>query len=328
MPCPSLIPECPATAASLSLACALAVLSGAAHSADTFPTRPVRLVVAAAPGGANDILGRLYAARMGESMGQPVIVDNRAGGGGIIGAELVAHAAPDGHTLLYSTNSVVVNPSLTRVGYSLKQLAPLSLVSSFPLAVSVHPTVPVKSIPELVTLSKQRGGMNFGSSGTGSTNHLTGVLFNVAAGLKNVHIPYKGAGPMMTALQGGQVEMGISTVFSAMPAARASRIRVLAVTSPQPVAGLPGVPVMASYYPAFNTDIWHGYFTTSGTPQPAIKRLHAELVKALRSPEIQRALDDGGAQAIGSSPAAFAATVAEDFRRYADLVKSSGAKAD
>ena len=297
-------------------------------AADAFPTRALRMVVAAAPGGANDILGRLYAARMGESLGQPVIVDNRAGGGGVIGAELVAHAAPDGHTLLYSTNSVVVNPSLTRVGYSLKQLAPLSLVSSFPLAISVHPSVPVKTIPELVALSKQRGGVNFGSSGTGSTNHLTGVLFNNAAGLKNVHIPYKGAGPMMAALQGGEVEMGVSTVFSAMQPARASRIRVLAVTGRAPLSGLPGVPLMASYYPGFHTDIWHGYFTTAGTPAAVVARLHGELVKALRSPEIQRALDDGGAQPVGSSPAEFAALVSEDFRRYAALVKSSGATAD
>ncbi|MBC7780221.1 MAG: tripartite tricarboxylate transporter substrate binding protein [Proteobacteria bacterium] len=299
-----------------------------AATSESYPSRALRMIVAAAPGGANDVLGRLYAARMTESLGQPVIVDNRAGGGGIIGAELVAQAAPDGYTLLYSTNSVVVNPSLTRVGYSMKQLAPLSLVTSFPIAISVHPSVPAKSIPELVALSKQRGGMNFGSSGTGSTNHLTGVLFNNVAGLKNVHIPYKGAGPMMAALQGGEIEIGVSTVFSVIQAARANRARVLAVTSREPLASLPGVPPMAKFYPGFYTDIWHGYFTTAGTPPAVIARLHGELVKALRSPEVQRALDDGGAQSIGSSPTEFAAVLVEDFKRYAALVKSSGAKAE
>lgn len=297
-------------------------------SGPAYPAKAIRIVVAAAPGGANDVLGRMYAARMTEALGQNVIIDNRAGGGGVVGAEVVANAAPDGYTLLYSTNSVVVNPSLTKTNYSMKDLAPISLVASFPLAITVHPSVPVKTLPELIALAKKRGGLNYGSSGTGSTNHLTGVLLNNVAGINNVHIPYKGAGPMTTALLSGEVEMGITTVFSAVQYVRAGRTRAIAVTSPKPLASLPGVPTVATYYPGFDTNLWHGYFTTVGTPAPVIAILNREIVKALRTPEIQRALDDGGAISIGNSPAEFATVVAVDTDKYAKLVKQSGAKAD
>ena len=309
---------------------ALGVCAAAAPArAQNYPQKTIRMIVAAAPGGANDILGRMYAQRMTESLGQSVVVDNRGGGGGVVGAEVVAHATPDGYTLLYCTNSVVVNPSLNpKVNYTLKELAPISLVASFPLMISLHPSVPVKTVPELVALAKKRGGLNFGSSGTGSTNQLTGVLFNMVAGLNNVHIPYKGAGPMMTALLSGEVEMGITTVFSATPYVRAGRMRAIAVTSLKPLATLPGVPTMASYYPGFNTNLWHGYLTTAGTPAPAIALLNREIVKALHTPEIRQSLADGGAESVGNTPAQFAAILVEDFEKYAKLVKISGAKAD
>jgi tripartite-type tricarboxylate transporter receptor subunit TctC len=312
-----------------SLVAAAAVVAMPHAAAQHFPTKALRIVVAAAPGGANDVLGRMYAQRMNESLGQSVIIDNRAGGGGIIGAETVAHAAPDGYTLLYSTNSVVVNPSLfPKVGYSMRDLAPISLVSSFPIAVTVHPSVPVKTLADMIALSKRRGGLNYGSSGTGSTNHLTGVLLNNVAGIANVHIPYKGAGPMMTALLGGEIEMGVTSVFSAVQHVRSGRLRALAVTSLKPLASLPGVPTVASSFPGFDTSLWHGYFTTAGTPPAVIAILHRELVKALRSPNIQQALQDGAAETVGNTPEEFAKVVAEDTVKYAKLVKMSGAKAD
>ena len=308
------------TAASLCVSSALA---------QTYPQKTLRMIVAAAPGGANDILGRMYAQRMTESLGQTVVVDNRAGGGGVVGAEAVANAAPDGYTLLYCTNSLVVNPSLNpKVNYALKQFAPISLVASFPLMITVHPSVPAKTVPELVALAKKRGGLNYGSSGTGSTNQLTGVLFNMVAGLNNVHIPYKGAGPMMTALLSGEIEMGVTTVFSSAPFVRAGRMRAIAVTSLKPLAALPGVPAMASFFPGFNTNLWHGYLTTAGTPAAVVALLNREIVKALRTPEIRQALDDGGAESVGNTPAEFNAVLAEDFDKYAKLVKISGAKAD
>ncbi|MCX7138702.1 MAG: tripartite tricarboxylate transporter substrate binding protein [Proteobacteria bacterium] len=315
---------------STSLRVSLFMLAAALPAyAQNYPTKTIRLIVPFAPGGGNDVLGRMFSLRMSESLGQTIIVDNRPGGGGNIGTELVAHAPADGYMLLYTTNSFAVGPALyPKLGYSIKELAPLSQVAIFPIAIITHPSVPVKTIKELVALAKKQGGLNYGSTGTGSTNHLTGVLFNNVAGINNVHIPYKGAGPMMTAIMSGEVEMATPTVFTAAPYVKTGRLRAIAVTSPKPSATLPGVPTVASVYPGFDTNVWHGYFTTAGTPASVIAILHREIVKALNTPEIRKALDDGGAESVGNNPAEFTAIVAADVEKYAKLVKISGAKPD
>jgi len=315
---------------STSLRVSLFMLAAALPAyAQNYPTKTIRLIVPFAPGGGNDVLGRMFSLRMSESLGQAIIVDNRPGGGGNIGTELVAHAPADGYMLLYTTNSFAVGPALyPKLGYSIKELAPLSQVAIFPIAIITHPSVPVKTIKELVALAKKQGGLNYGSTGTGSTNHLTGVLFNNVAGINNVHIPYKGAGPMMTAIMSGEVEMATPTVFTAAPYVKTGRLRAIAVTSPKPSATLPGVPTVASVYPGFDTNVWHGYFTTAGTPASVIAILHREIVKALNTAEIRKALDDGGAESVGNNPAEFTAIVAADVEKYAKLVKISGAKPD
>ena len=315
---------------STSLRVSLFMLAAALPAyAQNYPTKTIRLIVPFEPGGGNDVLGRMLSLRMSESLGQAIIVDNRPGGGGNIGTELVAHAPADGYMLLYTTNSFAVGPALyPKLGYSIKELAPLSQVAIFPIAIITHPSVPVKTIKELVALAKKQGGLNYGSTGTGSTNHLTGVLFNNVAGINNVHIPYKGAGPMMTAIMSGEVEMATPTVFTAAPYVKTGRLRAIAVTSPKPSATLPGVPTVASVYPGFDTNVWHGYFTTAGTPASVIAILHREIVKALNTPEIRKALDDGGAESVGNNPAEFTAIVAADVEKYAKLVKISGAKPD
>jgi tripartite-type tricarboxylate transporter receptor subunit TctC len=316
-------------AAAAVLAVLAGVLSTAAPAqAQTFPNKTIRLVVPYPPGGGNDVLGRLFAAQLSTSMGQPVIVDNRAGAGGNIGTEFVAHAAADGYTLLYASNSLVIGPSLySKLGYSLSDLAPVSLVANFPIAIVVNSSVPAKNIKELVELSKKRP-LNYGSTGTGSANHLTGVLLNNVAGIENVHVPYKGAGPMMTALLGGEIEFAAPNIFTAAPHARNDRLRILAVTGPKPSATLPGVPTVAADYPGFDTSVWHGFLTTAGTPPAVIATLHREIVKALASPLIRDALEKGGADPVGSTPAEFAAVIDQDTKKYAKLVKISGAKAD
>jgi tripartite-type tricarboxylate transporter receptor subunit TctC len=297
--------------------------------AQDFPAKAIRLIVPFPPGGGNDVLGRMFALRMSESMGQSIIVDNRPGGGGNIGTELVAHAPADGYMLLYTTNSFAIGPALyAKLGYNIKELAPVSQVAIFPIALVTHPSLPVKTIRELVALAKKRGGLNYGSTGTGSTNHLTGVLFNNVAGIDYVHIPYKGAGPMMTAILSGEVEMATPTVFTAAPYVKSGRLRAIAVTSLRPSASLPGVPTVASVYPGFDTNVWHGYFTTAGTPANVIAILHREIIKALQSSEIREALDTGGAETVGNTPAEFAAILATDVEKYAKLVKISGAKPD
>jgi len=300
-----------------------------AASAPTYPVKTVRMVVNAAPGGANDILGRMVAKIMTDALGQNVVVDNRGGAGGNVGAEIVAHAPPDGYTLLYCTSSVVVSQSLyPKLNYRLSELAPLTQAASFPVVVAVHPSVPVKNIGDLIGLAKKRGGLNYGSTGTGSMNHLTGVLLNSVAGIDNVHVGYKGAGPMMTALLSNEVEMGIGTVFSMAPHIRSGRLRALAVSSVKGVPALPGVPPLATLFPGFETSLWHGYFTTAGTPAPIVALLGAEIVKALRSPLLREAVENGGGEAIGNTPQAFAAVIRQDADKYAKLVKISGAKPD
>jgi tripartite-type tricarboxylate transporter receptor subunit TctC len=313
---------------------ALAVLAGIfsaiapAHAQD-YPRKPIRLVVPFAPGGGNDVLGRLFALRLSAALGQPVIVDNRPGAGGNIGTEAVAHAAPDGYMVLYTTNSFAIGPALyPDLNYSLKELAPVSLVASFPVALVTLPTLPAKTTEELVALAKRRGGLNYGSSGTGSSNHLTGVMLNHVAGIENVHIPYKGAGPMMTAMLAGELDFATPNVFTAVPYVRSGRLRAIAVSGLKPSAILPGVPTLASIYPGFDTNVWHGFFTTAGTPPQVIAILHREILKALQTREIREALENGGGEIIGSTPAELAAVVATDVEKYAKLVRISGAKAD
>jgi tripartite-type tricarboxylate transporter receptor subunit TctC len=310
-------------------AVAIACIVTQSAPAQNFPAKSIRLIVPFAPGGGNDVLGRMFAQRMAESTGQSVIVDNRPGGGGNIGTELVAHGTPDGYLLLYTTNSFAIGPALyPKLGYNIAELAPVSLVASFPIALVTHPSLPVKTLKELVALAKSGKGLNYGSTGTGSANHLTGVLLNNMSGVNNVHIPYKGAGPMMTAILSGEIEMATPTVFTAAPYVKSGRLRAIAITSLKPSASLPGVPTVASVYPGFETNVWHGYFTTAGTPPAVIATLNREILKAMRAPELREALESGSAEIIGNSPAEFAAVLAADVEKYAKLVKISGAKPD
>jgi len=314
-----------------AVVCAIVVTSveAGAVSAPAYPTKTVRMVVNAAPGGANDVLGRMVAKSMTDGLGHTVVVDNRGSAGGNVGAETVAHAAADGYTLLYCTSSVVVSPSLyTKLNYELRELAPITQAARFPLVVAVHPTLPVKNINEMIALSKKRGGLNYGSTGPGSMNHLTGVLLNNVADIENVHVGYKGAGPMMLALLTNEVEMGIATVFSAAPHIKAGRLRALAVSSLKPLPALPAVPPLAEQFPGFETSQWHGYFTPAGTAAPIVALLNIEIVKALRSAALHEAIENGGGETVGNTPQQFAAVIAQDAQKYAKLVKISGARVD
>jgi tripartite-type tricarboxylate transporter receptor subunit TctC len=300
-----------------------------ASQAQTFPARTVRIVVPFAPGGGNDILARLFAPRLTALLGQSVLVENRSGGGSNIGTEAVAHAAPDGYTLLYTTDALAIAPSLyRRLAYRLEELTPVSLVARFPIAIVTNPALPVTNLAELVALARQRNGLNYGSSGVGSSNHLTGVLFSLVSGTNNSHVSYRGAGPMMTGLLGGEIDFGTPNVLTALPYVRSGQLRAIAVTSLTPSDSLPGVPTLASAYPGFDMSLWHGFLTTSGTPAPAIEILHRAIVEAMRAPEVHQALIDSGAEIIGNSPAEFRAVIAADIEKNARLVRISGATVD
>lgn len=315
--------------AALSLALLAGFATPSAVRAQAFPSRPIRIVVPFAPGGGNDVLARLFAPRLSALLGQTVLVENRSGAGSNIGTEAVAHAAPDGYSLLYTTDSLAIAQSLyPRLGYRLDELAPISLVARFPIALLASPTLPATNLQELVALARQRNGLTYGSTGVGSSNHLTGVLFSAVSGTSNIHVSYRGAGPMMTALLAGEIDFATPNVFTAAPYVRSGQLRAIAVTSRTPAASLPGIPTVASEFPGFEMSLWHGFLTTGGTPAPAIEALHRAIVEALQAREIREALDQSGAEVIGNSPAEFGAVIAADVEKNARLVRISGATAE
>lgn len=310
----------------LSGAGAALVVAAAPVRASTYPAGPIRMVIPFPPGGGNDVLGRLIAQEMTIELGQNVYIDNRSGAGGTIGQGDVAHDKPDGYTLLYTANSIAIDESLyPKLPYRMADLAPITMVAKFPVTLVVNPKVPVHNLAELVALSKQRNGLNFGSVGIGSANHLTGVLLNKLAGLHNVHVPYRGAGPMMVAVVSGEVDMATPTSFTAVPFVKQGQVRAIAVTGNDAVPSLPGVPPLGLTYPGFDTSVWHGFFATAGTPAPIVDALHQAIIKAMQAPKVRDSILTGGGVIVGNSPAAFSVQVKKDVADYAQLVKISGA---
>ena len=308
-----------------------AVLSTIAVTAQAqeYPARPLRIVLPFSPGGGTDLLARMLSKRFYEAFGQAAAVDNRPGAGGNLGAELVAKSAPDGYTLLMSTASVAVNVSLyPRLPFDARRdLIPITQVGSSPLAVTVHPSVPARSVGDLVALAKKsRGGLNFGSNGTGTTSHLAMVMFNQMTGATLTHIPYKGAGALMTAMLSGEVELGFPAVISVQPHLRSGRLRALAVTTKRLSSVLPDVPTLDASYPGFDIDNWFALFAPAGTPAVIVNRLHAEVIKALQHSESKTFMRSEGAEPVGSTPAEFAAFFAREVDKFALIVKLSGAK--
>jgi len=313
------------------LALIVVTLGSAAAMAQAWPSRPIRIVVPFAPGGVTDVVARLLAARYTEVLGQSVTVDNRAGAGGNIGAELVVRAAPDGYTLLFSSAALAVNPSLySKLSYNtLKDLLPVTGVVSSPQLLVVHPSVPVKTAKELVALSRKRkGGLNFGSNGVGTTSHLAGVLFASLAGAEITHVPYKGAGSVVGAIIAGEVDMSFFATSVALPHLKSGRLRALAVTTIKPTALLPDVPPLDRFLPGFDTDNWFGLFVAAGTPKAIIDRLNAETLKAIQTVEMRAAFERDGLEALSLGPAEFAQFFMREMEKYAKLVKLSGAKAE
>ena len=309
----------------------LTIVAGAQVHAQTFPVKPIRIIVPFAPGGGNDLLGRQFAARLSEAFSQAVFVDNRVGGGGNIGAELTAKSPADGYTIMLASSSMAVSASFyPRLNYSATQdLTAMALVGGSPLVLVVHPLVPVKNVQDLVALSRKRkGGLDFGSNGTGSISHLSGVLLNDMAKIHITHIPYKSAGAVATALLGGEVDMGFPSLVSVIPHVRAGKLRALAVTTAKPASAMPDVPTMTTYFPGFETDAWWGFFAPAATPAPILERLNSEIRKAHMSPEMRTVMAREGAESVWLASADFTAFFKREIDKYARLVKLSGAKAE
>ena len=311
-----------------ALAAALAVLAPGVAAQD-YPARPIRIVVPFVPGGATDILARLLSARFQETWGQPAPVENRAGAGGTIGAEVVAKSPPDGYTLLMTSASLAVNVTLyPKTGYDArKDFAPIVHVASSPIVLVVHPSVPVRNVKELVALSKSRkDGLNFGSNGAGTTSHLAGEMLAQMGGLKMTHVAYKGAGASTVALISGEMDIGLPAVTSGRPHILAGRMRGLAITTKRPSSVLPDLPTLDSMYPGFDIDNWFAFFAPAGTPQAVITRIHAESVKGLSHPDMKGWITREGAEPAGNSTAEFAAFFRKEVDKFAKIIKVSGAK--
>jgi tripartite-type tricarboxylate transporter receptor subunit TctC len=306
------------------------VLPGAAADAQQYPARPIRLVVPFAPGGALDVVGRIVGHRLSEALGQPMVVDNRGGAGGTIGADIVAKAPPDGHTLLVASMGLAVNAVLyPKLPYdTLKDLAPVTMLGEQPNIVVVHPSLPVKSVGELLAMARAKPGqISYGTGGIGSTSHLVTVLFLLAAKIDMLHVPYKGLGPAIAALLGAQVQLAVSNVSTALPHVKAGKLRLLAVTTSKRFPLLPEAPTMAEAgVPGAESSGWYGLLVTAGTPRPVVSRLHAKTTKILNSAALKEQFGTQGLEPIPTSPETFAKLLRADIEKWGRVIKASGAK--
>jgi len=302
-------------------------------SAQTWPAKPIRYVVPFAAGGTTDILARIISEKLSVALGQPVVVDNKPGAGGGVGAAEVAKAAPDGYTIMGGTISThAINASLySSLPYDpVKDFVPITLIARVPNMLVINNDIPAKNVAELIKLMKANPGKwSFASSGNGTSQHLSGELFKSMAGVEMQHIPYKGSPPALNDVMGGQVSMTFDNITTAWALAKGGKLRALAVTtaSRSPVA--PDVPTLTeSGLPGYEIGSWQGVFASAGTPPDIVKKLNAEIVKIIKSPDVQKKLIDLGAEPVGDSPEQFAAFVKTEVVKWGDVVKKSGAKVD
>ncbi len=313
----------------LLLPIALATLPCAPAAAQQYPTKPIRLIVAFAPGGASDLLARLLATRLGESLRQTVVVDNRPAAGGIIGSDMVAKAAPDGYTLLVgSAAAFAITPHLNvKLPYdTVNDFVPVSPFASLTFVLTVNPKVPAQSLKELIALAKSKpGALNLGSAGNGTTTHMVGELFQHTAGVDLTHVPFKGAGPAMIALVSGQIQVLFDASITTLPQLKAGRIRALAVGSSKRSELFPDVPTFGEAgLPGFTAGNWFGVFAPARTPAAVVNRINAEITKVMESPDVRSDLLRRGAEPLTATPAAFRELVASEYARYGKLVKVAG----
>jgi tripartite-type tricarboxylate transporter receptor subunit TctC len=312
---------------------AAALVAAAGHAAaQAYPVKPVRLVVPFSAGGSTDIVARTLAVKLTEAFGQTVVVDNRAGGGTVIGTEIVARSAPDGYTLLVVPAPFTINPSLLpRLPYDPQNdFTPVTLINTTPLVVVVNPSVPARSVKEFVALAKAKPGMlNFGSSGTGGSNHLAGELFNAMAGVKMVHVPYKGNAPALTDLVGGHVDVVFNGLTSAFALIKGGKIRPLAVTSIRRSSVLPDLPTLdESGLKGFEATAWNGLAGPAKMPKEAVDRIAAEVARTLSSADVRERLKAEGSDPVGSTPQDFARFLRDEIAKWGKVIRYAKVKAE
>ncbi len=309
--------------------CAMAAFTTLAL-AQTYPVKPVRIMVGANAGGGTDIIARVLAEKYQVALGQPFIVENRPGASNTIAADLTAKAAPDGHTLLLATNTgQAIAPHLIKLSFDTnKDLIPIALIVTVPNVLVVAPNVQANNVKELIALMKAKPeAFSYGSSGVGSTQHLAGEAFNLAAGTKAVHIPYKGSAQALADLSGGQIQMNFDTTSSAMAFIKGGKVKALAVMSPQRTPELPDVPTLAEAgLPGVEMTTWYGLFVTAGTPKDVVNRIYAETIKVLQLPDVQKRLIALGGEPGKVTQEQFAALVKSDYERFGRLIKDANVK--
>jgi tripartite-type tricarboxylate transporter receptor subunit TctC len=315
------------------MTCAAALLLAVAAYAQTYPSRPLRLIVPFPPGGSTDILARALSQKLAEGLGQPVVIDNRPGAGGSIGAEAAAKAAPDGTTLMMGhLGTLAVNAAIyKKLPYDpVKSFAPVCLMAIVPSVLVVNPSLPVSSVAELIAYAKKNPGkLAYGSAGSGSTSHLTTEYFKLATGTDILHVPYKGVGPMLTDLISGQLSMGLNGAPAVMPHVNSGRLRALAVSSLTRLPSLPNIPTLAesgaeSGLSGFEANGWYGIVAPAGTPREIVARLNAEIRRIVATPELRARLDAEGAIPAADTPEAFAAFIASEIARWGAVVRRAG----
>src|SRR5882762_3944898 len=315
----------------LLLSLLLVSFTVSAQAPDPYPSRPLRFILPFPPGGPTDILGRLIGERLASSLGQPVIVENRGGAGGNVGAEAAAKSAADGYTLVLVAPSLAISPSLySKLNYDpLRDFAPVSLVATVPNVIVTQPAL-APTLQEFIARAKANpGGMNFGSGGSGTSNHLAGELFNIVTGTKLVHVPYKGVNLAMNDVLAGQVHMVVIGVPAVAPHIKSGKLRALALVAPQRAAALPEVPTAAEAgLPNFEVTTWYGILAPAGTPKAIVTRLNAELVKTMHSPELKERLAAMATDPATSTPEEFADYIKREIAKWGEVVRQAGLKAD
>ncbi|MDB5923638.1 MAG: hypothetical protein JWN13_2574 [Betaproteobacteria bacterium] len=313
-------------------ASAALALTAVLACAQSYPVKPIRIVIGFPPGGGIDIVGRLLAPKLSESLGQQVVVDNRAGANGIIAAELVAKTAPDGYTIFFgTTGNLSVNPALySTLPFSIERdFVPLTQTSTVPFLLYVHPALPTRTLGEFIALAKANPGrMNYYSSGNGSLPHLSGELLNTRAGLKTIHVAYKGSAPGMTDLIGGHVQFGFDAAAIGLPHVKAGKLRALATTGKTRLSFMQDVPSANETLPGFEVVNWYGMVLSAGTSRDVVTRLHTEIVKAMNIPDVREKLIGLGTEPVGSTPEEFGAFMKSETGKWGRVIKSANIRAD
>ncbi len=316
--------------AGMAIGCAIAAVQSAHAAEQAYPTRPVRLVVALAAGGPTDVVMRVVATKLSEQMGQQIVVDNRPAVGGSLAGEIVSNAPPDGYTLFAGANgTIAIAPNLfAKLPFSVsRDLTPVALIGDSPLAVMVHPSVPAQSMKDFLVLARAKpGAVNYGSSGQGGTGHLATELLCLMASLKMTHVPYKGAGPSLIGLVGGEIDLMISGLASGLAYIKQKQVRALAVTSAKRLSQVPEIPTVAETVPGYEAGSWYAILTRAGTPRPIIDRLNREVAIAIKSPDVNSKLVSGGVDPESLTPEQLGEKIRVETERWGKVVKAAGVK--